>query len=75
MVSNHGYTYIERWGRFLGSHDYFIQGQCDLARAENAPAHAIYARQQPGGLGHQPEDGWVTTDDVTNPDALEALGI
>jgi hypothetical protein len=45
MGSNHGYAYIERWGRFLGSRDYFIQDECDLARQENAPANAIYPRQ------------------------------
>jgi hypothetical protein len=75
MVNNHGYVYIERWGRFLGSRDYFIQDQCDLAAGEHAPHNAIYPRQQPGALGHQSEDGWATTDDVTNPDALDVLGL
>jgi hypothetical protein len=73
-VNNHGYLYIVRWGRFLGSYDYFIQDECDLAQKENAPLNAIYPRQKPA-CSHRPEDGWATTDDVTNPRAREALGI
>ena len=74
MVNDHGYISIVRWGRFLGSHDYYIQDQCDLAKKENAPLNAIYPNHRHGGR-HRPEDRWATTDDVTNPRAREALGI
>jgi hypothetical protein len=73
MIRDHGYVCIVRWGRYLGSRDYYIQDQCDLAEQEGAPENAIYPRRQPG-LPHRPEDGWATAGEVTNPAARTALG-
>lgn len=35
------YPYIRAWGRFMHSGSYYIQGELELARAENAPPDAI----------------------------------
>ena len=36
------YVWIKRWGKHLGSFDYYIQNQQALAAEENAPVDAIY---------------------------------
>lgn len=65
MKSNR-YPYIQLWGKFLHSLDYFIEDQQELAAREHAPHNAIYRK----------DDGtWVTTDEVMNFDARKALGL
>lgn len=36
------YVYIQAWGRMLRSFDYFINAEIDRARADGAPATAVY---------------------------------
>lgn len=51
------YPYIRAWGEWMGSYDYYIVQQTELAQRENAPATAIY----------KGEEGWKTVEDVQNP--------
>jgi hypothetical protein len=60
------YEWIRKWGRMLGSYQYYIDDQIALARREQAPANAV----------HKNQDGrWVTTDEITNVEARFALGL
>ena len=59
------YVWIQRWGKFQGSYDYYIREQQQRAAAENAPINAIY-KSSP--YAEQP-NVWHTADDITNPDA------
>ena len=52
------YQFVVAWGRFLGSMNYYIQGQVDKARAEKAPERAIY---------RQDDGTWATIDQVRSP--------
>jgi hypothetical protein len=64
--STEPYPFIRADGRMLGSCAAYIDMQIELARADNAPAHAIYPDR----------DGvWQTTDDVVSVDARQALGL
>ena len=36
------YNYITRWGRLMGSYDYYITQQIEKATKENAPEDACY---------------------------------
>jgi hypothetical protein len=36
------YKYIRAWGYMMGSFEYYVRGQVDKARRDNAPADAIY---------------------------------
>lgn len=36
------YNYITRWGRLMGSYDYYIAQQIEKAKKENAPEDACY---------------------------------
>lgn len=38
------YPYIVAWGRFVGSHGYYILRQMQKAEKANAPSDAIYER-------------------------------
>ena len=38
------YPYIVAWGRYLGSFDYYIALQIELANEDGAPADAIYKK-------------------------------
>lgn len=64
-VQAHGYDWIVAWGRYLGSHNEYIQDECDQALADEAPVNAIFKR----------EDGWHTTDGITNPRTRQTLGL
>jgi hypothetical protein len=57
------YPGIRAWGRHLGSSNYFVKGQIDKARRDQAPANAIYKR----------EEHWVTTDDILHEDVRKAM--
>ena len=39
------YPYIYGWGRMMGSKDWFIQDQMELANKENAPSDATHRRR------------------------------
>ncbi len=52
------YKAIEFWGRRLGSFDYYIKWQQEIAKKDGAPEDAIYKDSQ--GV-------WQTLRDVTNP--------
>jgi hypothetical protein len=65
-IKDHGYTYIVMQGRQLGSMDYYIQDQCDLARADDAPLNAT---------GQGRDGTWQTTDDVVHPQARRRYGL
>jgi hypothetical protein len=50
----------------IGSYDYYIEHQIQLARDEQAPADAIYQR----------DDGtWATTDEILRSDTRRQLGL
>jgi hypothetical protein len=59
------YPYIVRWGRMMGSYDYYIDNQCAQAEEDKAPTNAIYKRS----------DGWRTTDGITNEQTRHTLGL
>lgn len=66
-IKDHGYRYIVLWGRLLGSFDYYIQWECNRAKADNAPMTAIYREHE--------SDEWQVAENVTNPRARTALGL
>lgn len=57
------YPYIVKWGKYLGSMDYYIQGELERAVQTNAPQNAIYW------------DGskWHTTEDIVSPTTRLAI--
>lgn len=57
------YSYIRAWGQMLGSFRYFIDGEVEKARASNAPATAIYRKQ---------DGSWAVFEDIQN-DETRAL--
>jgi hypothetical protein len=59
------YLYIRKWGRIVGSHDYYIENQVAKARRDNAPQNAIYKE----------DDGWKTIEDITNSETRRELGL
>ncbi len=50
------YPYITKWGRMMGSFDYFIENEIRVATKDGAPQNATY----------KCGDVWRTTDDITN---------
>ena len=54
------YPFIRAWGKFMMSHDYYIEAETERATRDNAPERAIYKSQ---------ENRWRTIDDVSNPEA------
>lgn len=40
------YPYIRAWGQLLGSGQYYIDQEVELARKEGAPADAIYHNRE-----------------------------
>lgn len=65
-VQERDYKWIRKWGAFLGSLQDYIEEQCDLARADNAPANAIYRSE--AGV-------WITTDQILRNDVRRILGL
>ena len=62
MTKATDYIWIERWGKFLGSFDYYIKREQAKALNENASLSATYKR----------EDGsWATINNVTNSQTKE----
>lgn len=60
------YFFIRAYGRMLGSFAPYIDHQIELARADNAPVHAVY----------RDRDGvWQTTDDIVSAETRRALGL
>jgi hypothetical protein len=64
-MSTKSYPWIVKWGRLMGSYQYYIDGQIEAARQSDAPDNAIY---------HDGER-WQTTDDVTSPATRQRLGL
>ena len=60
------YPYIRAWGQLMGSDPSYILQQIALARAERAPANAVYRTI---------EGPWATTGDITRPDTRRDLGL
>jgi len=67
-MKDHGYTYIARWGRELGSAPYYIQDQCDKALRDKAPLNATFE-------DHGNPGTWHTTDDIVPTDTRLRLGL
>lgn len=63
------YPAIRAWGANLGSLNYYIDTQVQLARETGAPADAIYRITNIDGS----HAGWRTVRDVTNHDTLWRL--
>jgi hypothetical protein len=66
------YPWIVKYGRMLGSYDYYIDNQVERAEATNAPVNAIHEQTAVGG---ERTGKWATIDDVINPDARDRLGL
>jgi len=64
------FPYIRLWGRMMGSMSYYIEDQLRLARRTNAPVNATYYRE-----GHPRNNGWQTTDDISNWQTRRYLGL
>ncbi|MEB3023034.1 MULTISPECIES: hypothetical protein [Mycolicibacter] len=65
-MADEDYQYIRRWGRHMGSLDYYINDEIERARTDGAPANAIFRR----------DDGtWRTTDDITDPVLRKQFGL
>jgi len=59
MNNNRIHPYIRAWGQLLGSYDYYIAAQVELAIRDRAPPKAIY----------RDTDGrWHTFDDIVGED-------
>lgn len=61
------YTWIKKWGAFLGSDVAHLTGELERAKKTRAPENAIYydhAKQR-----------WMTTEDITSSVTREALGL
>lgn len=60
------YRWVQAWGNFMQSFQYYINDQANDAERDKAPLTAIY----------KGKDGkWRTTDDITEPSVLDALGL
>lgn len=58
------YVVLRLWGAYMGSGATYVRDQLAQARAEGAPWNATYRR----------DDGWHTSDEITNLSALAAMG-
>lgn len=58
------YLSIVAWGRFTASSNDYIAAQLDKAKADNAPATAIYKR----------EGRWYTLDDISDEGTKTRVG-
>jgi len=65
------YPYIRVWGQYMGSGQYYIDGQVERARETNAPPTAIYERYEPGGIK---TGTWSTADQIENTSTRYAFG-
>jgi hypothetical protein len=55
------YKYIVAWGRYMGSMDYYILDQIELAETDKAPVDAIYRRSE---LANSVTARWQTVDGI-----------
>jgi len=46
------YPYVYAWGKLMGSYNYYIENQMELAEKENAPKNATFRKDN---------GGWNTT--------------
>lgn len=60
------YQWIRKWGKFVGSFNYYIEDQVAEARKDNAPQTAICKDMN----GH-----WSTIDDITASETRKQLGL
>lgn len=51
------HPFVYAWCKKMGSYNYYIQAQLDLAKKEKAPANAIFRRDN---------GTWATTDGFTD---------
>jgi hypothetical protein len=56
------YVAIARWGKRLGSYDYYIHNEQAQAFRDNAPINAIYKR-----------DDWHTAETITNKELRDYI--
>lgn len=57
------YPYIRAWGKFMGSHQYYINDEIARAKNDEAPQDAIYKR-----------DGrWITFRQITSTTTREVI--
>ena len=65
-MTTNDYPFVRAWGRLMGSHQYYIDDQVELARQEQAPANATHRR----------DDGtWATTDEIVRAHTRQQLGL
>lgn len=60
------YPYIYAWGQYMGSYEYYILKQIDLAIEMNAPKDAIFFTSEPFNM-------WSTISDIKRPELINWL--
>jgi|TARA_R100001244_G_scaffold123538_1_gene93223 hypothetical protein len=58
------YKCIERWGKRIGSYDYYIQNEQAKAYKDNAPITAIY---------HSNYDGWNCAETIADKELRDFI--
>lgn len=66
------YPWIVKWGKHMGSFDYYVEAQLVRAEQTNAPTNATFENTKPGGGG---TGQWSTVDDITNEAIRYQLGL
>lgn len=70
MADRPEYAHIKAWGRFMGSARWYVEEEVEAARAERAPADAIFRRSGPGGVNTKQ---WASYGGVTNQSTRRAI--
>lgn len=68
MADRPEYAHIRAWGIFMGSAQWYIEEEVEAARAERAPADAIFQRGRPDGPSR-----WASYGGVTNQSTRAAI--
>jgi hypothetical protein len=66
------YGFVRRWCQYMGSYEPYTQRQLEMARAERAPAHAVYPKTIPK-TGERVPGQWVTIDEIQSEAAVHYL--
>lgn len=65
-VNNKPYDYIRAWGQILGSYPYYVSGEIEKARKDNAPYDAVYN-------GHDAIGSWHTFESIKSDQTKERV--
>lgn len=61
------YPWIQKWGQWMGSYQYYIDQQLELAEETNAPLNATSYNEE--------TKHWTTTDDIKQASMRFNLGL